>query len=137
MPLGSYLLNSTANSAHLHSKTPKWHPQFFSYFQYMLFSSFHEEPTNHFCAHIFGTYYCQDRWCDGGCQRPKTLKQVHTLAPNIWFIPQYHILSRFAIRLVLDSNCVKLCSKSKLEFEVCIFCFYVNFYFLFYFPAVG
>ena len=62
---------------------------------------------------------------------------MHTLAPNIWFIPQYHILSRFAIRLVLDSNCVKLCSKSKLEFEVCIFCFYVNFYFLFYFPAVG
>ena len=28
------------------------------------FSLFHEEPTNHFCAHIFDIYYCQDRWCE-------------------------------------------------------------------------
>ena len=29
----------------------------------MFYWLFHEEPTHHFCAHIFDTYYCQDRWC--------------------------------------------------------------------------
>ena len=35
---------------------------FFSYFQHMFHYLFHEEPANNFCAHIFDTYFCQDRW---------------------------------------------------------------------------
>ena len=38
---------------------------FFIFSAYVLSTiKWRSEHTNHFCANIFDTYYCQDRWCD-------------------------------------------------------------------------